>query len=161
MRLQGLQVADEPETEEMNVSERAKKAGWNINSSLVVIMGLISVGSSVGTAVWVTANKSRDIEELQSWKVQHEAQIKDRQIANEKITTELKTILDNSTARITTAESDIKMLTLRMSANEQSVGQVLSSVKELTASVNDVSSDMKVVRAILQGRSPGRDALLK
>lgn len=148
-------VANALERGDMGVSETARRAGWNLNSSLTLAVGLISVASSVGMAVWVTANKSRDVEDLQGWRTSHEQVFKDRQTKIEtrdaRVDERLKSIED----RQSSTESDVKLLTQRTQANEQAVGQILASIKELTTSVNDMSGDVKVMRAIVQRQDAG------
>jgi hypothetical protein len=123
----------------MQMPERAKRMGANINT----VVGILSIVSSVGMGVWVTANKSRDIEDLQNWRkdfiVQTEA-------TAARVDQRLKTVEEKQGS----SDGDIKTLGFRMSASEQSVGSVLASIKDLTSSVNELNGDVKVVREILQ-----------
>lgn len=123
----------------MQMPERAKKMGANINT----VVGMLSIVSSIGMGVWVTANKSRDIEELQNWRkdyiVQSEANAA-------RFDQRLKTVEDKQAV----GEGDVKALTYRMGTNEQNVGTVLASIKDLSSNVNELTGDVKVVREILQ-----------
>ncbi|AVA20689.1 hypothetical protein NXC24_CH01022 [Rhizobium sp. NXC24] len=123
----------------MQMPERAKRMGANINT----LVGILSIASSVGMGVWVTANKSRDIEDLQGWR-------KDFIVLTEATSARVDQRLQAIETRQSTAEGDIKTLGFRMSASEQSVGSVLASIKDLTSSVNELNGDVKVVREILQ-----------
>ncbi|WP_286181939.1 hypothetical protein [Rhizobium sp. ICMP 5592] len=122
----------------MQMPERAKRMGANINT----VVGILSIVSSVGMGVWVTANKSRDIEDLQNWK-------KDFIIQNEATGVRVDERLKSLEGKQSLADGDIKTLGFRMSASEQSVGSVLASIKDLTSSVNELNGDVKVVREIL------------
>ncbi|WP_245459562.1 hypothetical protein [Rhizobium sp. CCGE531] len=132
-------MADETGDEEMQMPERAKKMGANINT----LVGILSIASSVGIGVWVTANKSRDIEDLQGWR-------KDFIVQAEANSARVDQRLQAIETRQSTAEGDIKTLGYRMSASEQSVGSVLASIKDLTSSVHELNGDVKVVPEILQ-----------
>ncbi|SCB48231.1 hypothetical protein [Rhizobium tropici] len=112
----------------MQMPERAKRMGANINT----LVGILSIASSVGMGVWVTANKSRDIEDLQGWR-------KDFIVQTEANSARVDQRLQAIETRQSTAEGDIKTLGFRMSASEQSVGSVLASIKDLTSSVNELN----------------------
>jgi uncharacterized protein (UPF0335 family) len=126
----------------MQMSERAKKMGANFNTGVMLLVGALSIASSIGTGVWVTANKSRDIEELQNWR-------KDIMVQTETTAARVDQRLKTVEEKQSMTDGDLKTLGFRMSASEQSVGSVLASIKDLTSSVNELNGDVKVVREIL------------
>ncbi|MBB3385976.1 MULTISPECIES: hypothetical protein [unclassified Rhizobium] len=127
----------------MQIRERARKMGVNLNTYVGIAVGVLSIASSVGMCIWVTANKSRDVEDLQNWRkdyiVQSEANAA-------RFDQRLKTVEDKQAV----GEGDVKALTYRMGTNEQNVGTVLASIKDLSSNVNELTGDVKVVREILQ-----------
>jgi peptidoglycan hydrolase CwlO-like protein len=132
-------VIDESGDAEMQIPERARKLGANFNTFVMVAMGVLSIASSVGTSVWVTANKSRDIEDLQNWR------------------TDTKTVLAALTERVRTTEDKqqaidgrIDNLNYRANISEQNLAGITGSIKDLSSSVNELTGDVKVVREILQ-----------
>lgn len=127
----------------MQIRERARKLGVNLNTYVGIAVGFLSIASSICVGIWVTANKSRDVEDLQSWRkdyiVQSEAQAA-------RFDQRLKTVEEKQAV----GEGDVKTLTYRMTSNEQNVGTVLASIKDLSSNVNELTGDVKVVREILQ-----------
>jgi uncharacterized protein (UPF0335 family) len=122
----------------MGISGRIKDLGGNLNS----LIGVLSIASSVGMCVWVTANRNRDIEDLQNWR-------KDFMVQTEASAARFDQRLKTVEEKQPITDGDLKTLGFRMSANEQSVGSVLASIKDLTSSVNELNGDVKVVREIL------------
>lgn len=123
----------------MQIQERAKKMGANLNTIVVIVVGILSIASSVGTGVWVTANKSRDIEDLQNWR------------------TDTKTILASLAERVRGVEDRqqatdgrVDNLNYRANISEQNLAGITGSIKDLSSSVNELTGDVKVVREILQ-----------
>jgi uncharacterized protein (UPF0335 family) len=100
---------------------------------------MLSIASSIGMGVWVTANKSRDIEELQNWQA------------------DTKTILASISERVRTGEAQqqatdgrVDNLAYRANMSEQNLAGITASIKEVSSSVNALTGDVKVVREILQ-----------
>lgn len=140
----------------MNLQQKAKLWGANFNTGVTIGVGLVTIASFIGTAVWITANRSRDIDDVKSWEVAHENLHKDLRGRNEtqaaRFDERLKTLEDKQT----TTEGDVKTLTYRTTATEQSVGSVVASIKELTSSVNLLSGDVRVVREIVTRQDNGQ-----
>jgi uncharacterized protein (UPF0335 family) len=123
----------------MQISERAKNMGANLNTIVVIAVGMLSIASSIGMGVWVTANKSRDIEELQNWQA------------------DTKTVLASISERVRTGEAQqqatdgrVDNLAYRANMSEQNLAGITASIKEVSSSVNALTGDVKVVREILQ-----------
>jgi hypothetical protein len=117
-----------PETEEMQLPQRASKFEWNLNTVIQVITLVMMAGG--GVALWV--NRSRDVDELQKWRIDAEQNQKDL------------------TVRIGKVESLVDNLGYRVTAGEQSNASTTSSIKEVQSTLNQQSGDLKVVKEILQ-----------
>ncbi|WP_174003126.1 hypothetical protein [Agrobacterium rubi] len=129
----------------MHIS-RAPKMEWNLNTviQLVTLAGMV-IG---GIVIWV--DKSRDIEDLQGWKVNHEQLHKDR-------LAEVKGIEASYNQRLLalegkSIESDRKIdnLAYRVTVTEQTTVNISTAIKDLQADFNRQSSDIQVMKEILQ-----------
>jgi hypothetical protein len=100
----------------------------NLNT-LIQIVTLVMMASG-GVALWV--NRSRDVDELQSWKVTATAHVE---------------IME---ARIDKVESQVSNHEYRINQGEQSNANTVSSIKDVQSTLNQQSGDLRVVKEILQ-----------
>jgi len=122
------------------------KFEWNLNTLLqLVTLATVIIG---GVTIWV--NKSRDIEDLQDWRVSHEQVHKDRLIevkANDARNDEWKKGVESDIRKL---NGSVDNLSYRVTANEQATASALETNKEFQTTLNQLGGDMKVVREILQ-----------
>src|SRR5690606_32188662 len=106
---------------------RAPKLEWNLNTiiQLFTLVGVV-VG---GVAIWV--DKSRDIEDLQTWRQSHEQLHKERLV-------EVKTIEARADERFKSIEADVRRLSAksenldyRLTSSEQAVGSLVQTTKDI------------------------------
>lgn len=114
----------------------------NLNTLLqmLTLIGMIAGG----TAIWV--NASRDIEELRTWRLNHEILHKDR-------LAEVKAIEARHDERFRNIEGEVRKignLEYRLTVSEQSTLSVVESVKALQEIVNRQGSDIRLALEILQ-----------
>lgn len=125
---------------------RAPKLEWNLNTiiQLVTLVGMI-VG---GVTIWV--DKSRDIEDLQSWRTGHETLHKeakaDREAAIARFDERIKTLEETKIRR----DSQIEALQGKTSALDQALSNTNNTLRDLSNKLNDVVADSRVSREILQ-----------
>jgi len=125
---------------------RSPKMEWNLNTliQLVTLVGMV-VG---GVGIWV--NKSRDIEDLQGWRVNHEQLHKERLAdvkANEARTDE----------KFKSVEADVRKLTgladnlnFRLTTNENATTGIAQTVKDIQQSLSQQSGDLREIKVILE-----------
>lgn len=114
--------------EEMHLPKRAPRMEWNLNT-VIQIITLVTMACG-GVALWV--NRSRDVDELQSWKLSQSAHS------------------DVMEARIDKVEAQVSNHEYRINVGEQSNANTVSSIKDVQSTLNQQSGDLKVVREILQ-----------
>ena len=100
----------------------------NFNS----ILHIITLSSFIGGGGWIWANTTRDIDDLQLWKVAATAHF------------------EMMEARIDKVEAQVSNHDYRINLTEQSNANTVSSIKDVQATLNQQSGDLKVVREILQ-----------
>lgn len=115
---------------------------WNLNTliQLVTLFGMI-IG---GVAIWV--DKSRDIEELETWTQAHE------QLHRERLA-EVKEREGKTAERFRGIEEEIKkidQLEYRLTVTEQSATTTSQALNRVTEGLSDLKGDIRVVREILQ-----------
>lgn len=116
------------ENDDMQLPKRAPKLEWNLNTVIQVITLIMMAGG--GVALWV--NRSRDVDELQAWRVdQTQAQ------------KELET-------RVGTVEKLTDNLSYRMTVGEQASVATAASIRDVQSTLNQQSGDLQVVKEILQ-----------
>ncbi len=125
---------------------RSPKMEWNLNTliQLVTLVGMV-VG---GVVIWV--DKSRDIEDLQGWRVNHEQLHKERLAdvkANEARTDE----------KFKSVEADVRKLTgladnlnFRLTTNENATTGIAQTVKDIQQSLSQQSGDLREIKVILE-----------
>lgn len=116
------------ENDEMQLPKRAKNLEWNLNTAISVLTLLTMVGG--GIALWV--NRSRDVDELQAWRVDQTAAQKDLE------------------TRVGTVEKLTDNLSYRMTVGEQASVATAASIRDVQSSLNQQSGDLQVVKEILQ-----------
>ncbi len=136
------------EDEAMELPKRAQKLEWNLNS----ILNLITLVGMIGGGGWIWANTTRDIEELQSWRVSVEQAQKDR-------LAESRERDGRTDERFRGLEAEVRKidnLTYRVTITEQSTATITTAIKDLQTLLNQQSGDLKVVREILQRIEAGQ-----
>jgi hypothetical protein len=142
-------MQEERMTEEKTMGiTRARTMEWNLNTviQLVTLVGMI-IG---GVTIWV--DKSRDIEELQTWRTGHEQYHKER-------LAEVKAGEGRAEERFRSIESEVRkidQLSYRVTVTEQTTTSTATAIKELQNLVSQQAGDIKVVREILQRIEAGQ-----
>lgn len=129
----------------MNIP-RAAKLEWNLNT--LIQLGTI-ITMTLGLAgIWF--DKGRDIEDLQDWKVGHEALHKearaDREAAIARFDERIKSLEETKIKR----DSQIEALQNKTVALDQSLLSTNSILRDLSNKLNDVVTDSRVSKEILQ-----------
>lgn len=114
--------------EPMQLPKRAPRLEWNLNT-VIQIITLVTMACG-GVALWV--NRSRDVDELQSWKLSQSAHS------------------DIMEARIDKVEAQVSNHEYRINIGEQSNANTVSSIKDVQSTLNQQSGDLRVVKEILQ-----------
>lgn len=130
---------------------RAPKLEWNLNTIIQIVTLIGMVGG--GIAIWV--DKSRDIEELQGWRTNHEQLHKERLV-------EVKSIEARADERFKNLESDVRKLSgmtdnlsYRITTNEQATSGIASTVKDIQTQLSQQSGDLREIKVILQRMEKG------
>ena len=139
------------ENTNMQIS-RAPKMEWNLNTIIQIVTLIGMVGG--GIAIWV--DKSRDIEELQGWRTNHEQLHKERLV-------EVKSIEARADERFKNLESDVRKLSgmtdnlsYRITTNEQATSGIASTVKDIQTQLSQQSGDLREIKVILQRMEKGQ-----
>lgn len=119
---------------------------WNLNT----ILNLLTLVSMLAGGVYIWANTTRDIEDLTKWRLSHEEYHKERLGETRAITASVNERLRSEEVRGNEVERKIDNLTYRVTVAEQSAVSVTSSIKDLQAGQNKQSSDIQVMKEILQ-----------
>jgi len=131
---------------------RAPKLEWNLNT----IIQLVTLGGMIvgGVVIWV--DKSRDIEELQVWRANHEQLHKERLV-------EVKSIEARNDERFKGIEADVRRLSAksenldyRLTSSEQAVGSVVQTIKDIQQAVSAQSGDLREIKVIVQRMEKGQ-----
>lgn len=112
----------------MEFPKRAPRLEWNLNT-VIQIITLVTMACG-GVALWV--NRSRDVDELQSWKLSQTAHS------------------DVLEARVDKVEAQVNNHEYRINIGEQSNANTVSSIKDVQSTLNQQSGDLRVVKEILQ-----------
>ncbi|WLR98737.1 hypothetical protein [Shinella sumterensis] len=135
------------EDKTMGIS-RAPKLEWNLNT----LLQLVSLATLLATGIYVWANTTRDVEELQRWRMGHEQYHKER-------LAEVKSVEGRTEERFRSIESEVRKidnLTYRIAAAEQTTATTSAAIKDLQSLVSAQSGDIKVIREILQRLEAGQ-----
>lgn len=125
---------------------RAPRLEWNLNTliQLVTLVGMI-VG---GVVIWV--DKSRDIEDLQGWRVNHEQLHKERLV-------DVKANEARNDEKFKSVEADVRKLTgltdslnFRLTTNENATTGIAQTVKDIQQSLSQQSGDLREIKVILE-----------
>lgn len=119
---------------------------WNLNTllSLVTLAGMV-IG---GVAIWV--DKSRDIAEIQKWRADTELTGKERMVATEASRARTDERFQNQEKADSIFDKQIDNVVYRVTVLEQSMANTTKVVSDVQESLNDLKSDLKVVRTILE-----------
>ena len=131
---------------------RAPKLEWNLNTLIqLVTLGGMIVG---GIVIWV--DKSRDIEDLQSWRTNHEQLHKDRLV-------DVKANEARNDEKFKSVEADVRKLTsltdnlnFRLTTNENATTGIASTVKDIQTQLSQQSGDLREIKVILQRMEKGQ-----
>ncbi len=104
------------------------KFDWNLNT-IIQVVTLVGMAAG-GVMLWT--NRSRDVDELQKWRIEAEQSGKDLNL------------------RVGKVESLVDNLAYRMQAGEQSAAATAGAIKEVQTTLNVQSGDLRVVKEILQ-----------
>lgn len=135
----------------MHIS-RAPKLEWNLNT----ILQVISILSFIAGGIYIWANTTRDIEELQGWRSSHEQLHKERLV-------EVKTLEARADERFKNLEADVRRISgktdnldYRMTSSEQAVSGMASTVKDIQTQLSQQSGDLREIKVILQRMEKGQ-----
>lgn len=129
----------------MHIS-RAPRLEWNLNTiiQLVTLVGMV-IG---GVVIWV--DKSRDIEDLQGWRVNHEQLHKERLV-------DVKANEARNDEKFKSVEADVRKLTgltdnlnFRLTTNENATTGIAQTVKDIQQSLSQQSGDLREIKVILE-----------
>lgn len=105
------------------------KLEWNLNTIIQIVTLVGMVGG--GIAIWV--DKSRDIEDLQGWRTNHEQLHKERLV-------DVKANEARNDEKFKSVEADVRKLTsltdslnFRLTTNENATTGIASTVKDIQA----------------------------
>ncbi len=132
--------------DDMQLPRKAAKLEWNLNTiiNLVTLVGMFAGG------VYIWANTTRDIEDLMKWRASHEDYHKERLAETRAREASVNERLRAEEVRGNDVDRKIDNLTYRVTVAEQSAVSVTSSIKDLQAGQNKQSSDIQVMKEILQ-----------
>ena len=131
----------------MPFPKKAERAfEWNFNTLLQLLTIVVMLGG--GWTVWV--NLRRDVIELQGWRAELESDLKDRRGAVEGSIARLGTQAGSLDDRLDQQEAMTIRLSDRLSANEARSQEFAQTLRELQASINEQSGDLKVIRSWIE-----------
>ncbi len=140
----------EPKGDDMHIS-RAPKLEWNLNT----ILQLISIVGVIAGGIYIWANTTRDIEELKTWRGNHEQIHKDR-------LAEVKGIEARSDERFKNLESEVRRISgktdnldYRLTSSEQAMSGVVQTMKDIQQLQAVQSGDLREIKVILQRMEKG------
>jgi hypothetical protein len=139
------------ENTNMQIS-RAPKLEWNLNTIIQIVTLIGMVGG--GIAIWV--DKSRDIEDLQGWRTNHEQLHKERLV-------DVKANEARNDEKFKSVEADVRKLTsltdslnFRLTTNENATTGIASTVKDIQTQLSQQSGDLREIKVILQRMEKGQ-----
>lgn len=131
----------------MPFPKKAERAfEWNFNTLLQLLTIVVMLGG--GWTVWV--NLRRDVIELQGWRAELESDRKDRRGAVEGSIARLGAQAGSLDDRLDQQEAMTIRLSDRLSANEARSQEFAQTLRELQASINEQSGDLKVIRSWIE-----------
>lgn len=135
----------EPKGDAMQIS-RAPKLEWNLNT----ILQLISIVGVIAGGIYIWANTTRDIEELKTWRGNHDQLHKER-------LAEVKANEARTDEKFKSVESDVRKLTsltdnlnFRLTTNENATTGIAQTVKDIQQSLSQQSGDLREIKVILE-----------
>lgn len=100
--------------------------------NLNTILNLATLLGMIGFSAFTWANTTRDIKELQTWRITETAHS------------------ETLEARVDKVEAQVSNHEYRINQSEQSNANTANSIKDVQSTLNQQSGDLKVVREILQ-----------
>ncbi len=132
----------QPASEEPMRIHRAERAWeWNLNT-VVQLVGLAML-SITAAGVWFGLRG--DVKGLLDWKVEHEAEVKERRGEIEGDLSRLGAQIGSLDERLDGTEALSARLSDRVSATEARSAEFAQTLRELQASINQQSGDLKVI----------------
>lgn len=130
----------------MQISAPKMKYEINLNT-IILVLGLAGVTAGWG-AVWgqTTFKIDREISDRQTWVANHEQLHKDR-------LAQVSAIEARTDQRLQTLETNLRKvenLEYRITVQEQGSQNLTRSVEELKATVNNLGTDIRVIREIVE-----------
>lgn len=130
---------------------RAPKLEWNLNT----ILQLISIVGVIAGGIYIWANTTRDIEELKTWRGNHDQLHKER-------LAEVKANEARTDEKFKSVESDVRKLTsltdnlnFRLTTNENATTGIAQTVKDIQQSLSQQSGDLREIKVILERMEKG------
>lgn len=111
-------------------------------NTYILCVGIISGFISVGVLYQTQVSADKDV---QSWITRHEQEVKDRQVVIERRSATVEQrlgLLEGDKARL-------ENLVYRVTVSEQSILTTAKAVQDLQSSINNLSTDLRVVNTIL------------
>lgn len=125
------------------------KFEWNLNT-IIAGATLIAALGTIATTGYVWANTTRDIQDLKDWQTSHIAEVKDRFGDNKAFQAKVDERFHNDEGDISTLQRKQDNLEYRTGLMEKTASDIARSVNGVQDSLNDLKSDMRVVKDILQ-----------
>lgn len=125
---------------------RKGKLEWNLNT----ILNLLTLVGMFAGGVYIWANTTRDIEDLMKWRLSHDEYHKERLAETRAREASFNERLRAEEVRGNDVDRKIDNLTYRVTVGEQSAVTISTSIRDLQAGQNKQSSDIQVMKEILQ-----------
>lgn len=119
---------------------------WNLNT----LLNVVTIVTVVVSGVTLTVNKSRDIEDIQQWRQAVEQISKERMSETESVRARSDERFRNLEKTGALYDKQIEGIFYRVTVLEQSMVNQGKVVSDVQTSLNDLKSDLKVVRTILE-----------
>lgn len=130
----------------MHLPTRAPKLEWNLNTIIQIITLLGMIGG--GIAIWI--DKSRDIEDLQSWRNAHEQVHKDRLGEVKEKEGAFNARLDAGEKNGDLTSRQVDRLESRVAILEQNRDALVKAVQDLQGQLQKIATSQEVSNEILK-----------
>lgn len=127
-----------------------------LERNLNTYIQLVTLASMIVGGIYIWVDKSRDIEDIQGWRVNHEQLHKERLAAMTAGDARADERMKSQEAEIRKVVSITENLTYRVTMNEQATSSVSSTVREVQNALAQQSGDLKVIKEILQRLEAGQ-----
>lgn len=130
----------------MRIHKAERAWEWNLNT-VVQLIGLALI--LLGGGYWLN-DQERDIRALNDWRLEHEAEGKERRGANEAAVSRLGAMVSGLDERLDTAEAASVRLSDRVSATEARSAEFATNLRELQRAINEQGSDLRYIRTWIE-----------